>query len=211
MEFGERIKERRQKLKLTQAKVAKRLFVTRQAISNWEHGKTYPDLNKLVKVSDVYQISIDSLLKEDQNLKNYLEQGKAFNAFSVLSGFIWIILGLGCFVDVPTSREGQIAWNVITVVIVIAIIYEQFITPFFLGMSQRMYYKGKQRPGQRLSLLAKVIYFLIVLDMIIGVYFVHQGMPERYFSSPWLILVGIQNILQKYMWKQDPKLGNKNR
>ena len=37
MKFGEQIKERRQELDLTQAEVAEKLFVTRQAVSNWEH------------------------------------------------------------------------------------------------------------------------------------------------------------------------------
>lgn len=63
MNFGEQIKERRQELDLTQAEVAEKLFVTRQAVSNWEHDKTYPDLNMLVKISNVYQISLDSLLR----------------------------------------------------------------------------------------------------------------------------------------------------
>lgn len=74
MEFGERIKQQRTKLGMTQAEVAEKLFVTRQTVSNWEQSKNYPDLNMLIKISDVYQVSIDSLLKEDKELKEYLER-----------------------------------------------------------------------------------------------------------------------------------------
>lgn len=83
MDFSTQIKQQRQQLGLTQAAVASQLFVTRQTISNWEQGKSYPDLNMLVRLSEVYQVSLDSLLKGDAQLKNYLEQGKAYNAFSV--------------------------------------------------------------------------------------------------------------------------------
>ncbi|WP_301876357.1 helix-turn-helix domain-containing protein [Limosilactobacillus oris] len=51
---------------MTQADVANQLFVTRQTISNWEQGKSYPDLNMLVRLSEVYQVSLDSLLKGDE-------------------------------------------------------------------------------------------------------------------------------------------------
>ena len=109
MKFGEQIKERRQELDLTQAEVAEKLFVTRQAVSNWEHNKTYPDLNMLVKISNVYQISLDSLLREDQKLKDYLEQGRAMNSFSISYGFIWIMFGLSYLLD-DSTKVGSIAW-----------------------------------------------------------------------------------------------------
>lgn len=50
MKFGDRIKEHRLQMKMTQADVSKKLFTTRQTISNWEKGKSYPDLNMLIKL-----------------------------------------------------------------------------------------------------------------------------------------------------------------
>ena len=69
MTFGKTLKERRSQLDLTQQEVAKKLYISRQTISNWENGKSYPDLDMLIKISDVYHVSIDSLLKGDQELK----------------------------------------------------------------------------------------------------------------------------------------------
>ena len=62
MTFGKTLKERRSQLDLTQQEVAKKLYISRQTISNWENGKSYPDLDMLIKISDVYHVSIDSLL-----------------------------------------------------------------------------------------------------------------------------------------------------
>ncbi|WP_411163312.1 helix-turn-helix domain-containing protein [Lactobacillus johnsonii] len=76
MTFGKTLKERRSQLDLTQQEVAKKLYISRQTISNWENGKSYPDLDMLIKISDVYQVSIDSLLKEDQKLKKSLDTQK---------------------------------------------------------------------------------------------------------------------------------------
>ena len=76
MTFGKTLKERRSQLDLTQQEVAKKLYVSRQTISNWENGKSYPDLDMLIKISDVYHVSIDSLLKGDQELKKSLDTQK---------------------------------------------------------------------------------------------------------------------------------------
>ena len=69
MNFGEHIKSQREELKLSQSEVAKQLSVTRQTISNWENGKSYPSIEMLSKVSEVYQVSIDSLLSEDLHMQ----------------------------------------------------------------------------------------------------------------------------------------------
>ena len=76
MTFGKTLKERRSQLDLTQQEVAKKLYISRQTISNWENGKSYPDLDMLIKISDVYHVSIDSLLKGDQELKKSLDTQK---------------------------------------------------------------------------------------------------------------------------------------
>lgn len=80
MNFGEHIKQRREKLNLSQKEVAKLLFVTRQTISNWENGRNFPDMSMLIELSKLYQISIDSLLKEDKKLKEHLDRDKTIKS-----------------------------------------------------------------------------------------------------------------------------------
>lgn len=64
MDIGERIKRARARAGLTQEQAAESLGVSRQTVSNWENGKTYPDIASVVKMSGLYQASLDMLLKE---------------------------------------------------------------------------------------------------------------------------------------------------
>lgn len=65
MELGEQLKAYRQKVPLSQEELANRVYVSRQTISNWENNKTYPDVNSLVLLSEVFQVSLDQLIKGD--------------------------------------------------------------------------------------------------------------------------------------------------
>ena len=68
MNIGEQIKSRRMELNITQQDLADRLNVSRSAISNWETGKNYPDLQIIVQISEELQISLDELLKGDADV-----------------------------------------------------------------------------------------------------------------------------------------------
>nr|WP_244048860.1 helix-turn-helix transcriptional regulator [Lactiplantibacillus plantarum] len=66
MELGQALKLQREALGLTQQVLADQLHVTRQTVSRWENGSTYPNLDTLVELSDRLQISLDKLLKSDE-------------------------------------------------------------------------------------------------------------------------------------------------
>ena len=67
MSFPEKIRTLRKLNKLSQEKLAEIMNVSRQAIAKWELGKSYPDIDKLIEISNYFNISIDSLLKEKNN------------------------------------------------------------------------------------------------------------------------------------------------
>ena len=73
MEIGKKLKEARQMSGLTQEDVAEKLIVSRQTISNWETEKFYPDILYVLQLSDLYQISLDELLKGDERMIQHLE------------------------------------------------------------------------------------------------------------------------------------------
>lgn len=64
--FSKILKEKRKELNLTQQEVADQLNVTRQTISNWEVGKSYPDIPTLIEISNFYNLSLDYMLKGDE-------------------------------------------------------------------------------------------------------------------------------------------------
>ena len=74
MKIGDKLKNARLHKKLTQEEVAEKLFVSRQSISNWENNKTYPDIGNVIALSDLYQISLDELLKGSDNFMKHLEE-----------------------------------------------------------------------------------------------------------------------------------------
>ena len=65
MELSGQIKKHRDELGLSQEELAEKIFVTRQSVSNWENGKTYPDLQSLLRLSDLFGLSLDELIKGD--------------------------------------------------------------------------------------------------------------------------------------------------
>ncbi|HCZ39889.1 helix-turn-helix domain-containing protein [Brochothrix thermosphacta] len=66
--FGEKLKMLREQTDITQEEVSQKLNVTRQSVSNWENNKNYPDLTTLVTLSQLYNISLDDLLKDENNV-----------------------------------------------------------------------------------------------------------------------------------------------
>lgn len=70
-DFYVRLKEARQKKGLSQADAADKLNVSRQAISRWETGKGFPDINFLTPISELYDISIDELLGHNISVPEY--------------------------------------------------------------------------------------------------------------------------------------------
>lgn len=74
MEISEKLKEARANSGLTQEQVAEKIMVSRQTISNWENGKSLPDIVSVINMSELYQISLDELLKGDQRMKEKLEK-----------------------------------------------------------------------------------------------------------------------------------------
>lgn len=74
MEVGSKLKNARIGSGFTQEKVAEKIQVSRQTISNWENEKSYPDIISVIKLSDLYSISLDELLKGDSNMIKHLEE-----------------------------------------------------------------------------------------------------------------------------------------
>lgn len=74
MMLGQKLKEARIESGLSQENVAEKINVSRQTISNWENEKTYPDIISVIKLSDLYSISLDTLLKGDQKMVEHLEE-----------------------------------------------------------------------------------------------------------------------------------------
>lgn len=109
MEISKCIKDARQNNNISQESLAEQLGVSRQTISSWENGKSYTDLVSIIKMSDIFNISLDKMLKEDKKLVNNMQEkmdtvkSNKSIVFTIL--FAIIIFGgiylIQTFVDIP--------------------------------------------------------------------------------------------------------------
>lgn len=58
----------RQENKLSQEEFAEKVGVTRQAVSRWEMGVSVPSINTFILISDIFNVSIDSMVKNKENV-----------------------------------------------------------------------------------------------------------------------------------------------
>ena len=68
MNIGKRIHQIRQQKNLTQEQLASDLAISRQAVSKWESGKAIPDIENLMYISNLYDVSLDELIKGDNQV-----------------------------------------------------------------------------------------------------------------------------------------------
>jgi transcriptional regulator with XRE-family HTH domain len=69
MIFGQKLKSERKKRGWSQEELAEKLFVSRQSVSKWETGLNYPSIEVIIKLSDLFKVTIDELLRSDKELR----------------------------------------------------------------------------------------------------------------------------------------------
>ena len=74
MQIGEKLKQKRNEAGYSQEVLAEKIGVSRQTVSNWENNRSYPDIGSILRLSDLYGISLDELLKEDTNMRKHVEE-----------------------------------------------------------------------------------------------------------------------------------------
>ena len=108
MELGKRIKDLRSAHNWNQDELAEKMFVSRQTISNWENEKSYPDIQSILLLSNLFEISLDQLVKgdveqmqeiiNDQDVKQMKFYGKMMLAclaiMIVTFGPLYLVTGL---------------------------------------------------------------------------------------------------------------------
>ncbi|HLQ39922.1 MAG TPA: helix-turn-helix transcriptional regulator [Tetragenococcus sp.] len=92
MNIGDKIKEQRLQKQWTQEQLAQLLNVSRSTVSSWEVGRNYPDLETIIAISDLFAISLDTLLREDkimakENSKK-IKRGKKYKLALIIVTFI---------------------------------------------------------------------------------------------------------------------------
>ena len=135
MDIGGKIKKSRTDAKITQEQAAQALGISRQTISNWENEKSYPDIVSVLKMSDLYSVSLDYLLKGEGPMKDYLDYieestnavksktrlSKLLLVLSYLVIWAFNIMASWCFSagSITEAQAGGVQWLVLPAVTII--------------------------------------------------------------------------------------------
>ena len=91
MTFGERLYELRKQKNISQEELAELLDVSRQSISKWENDKAYPEMTRLLFMSDYFRVSLDYLMRgapTEENIGNTSLEYRAKNFATAWNSFI---------------------------------------------------------------------------------------------------------------------------
>ena len=164
MEISKCIKDARQNNNISQESLAKQLGVSRQTISSWENGKSYPDLVSIIKMSDIFNISLDKMLKEDKKLVNNMQEkmdtvkSNKSIVFTIL--FAIIIFGgiylIQTFVDIPKIDNLYLNIGVLIVFIVGVLTY--LFSNVYVG-------KFLNQKTSNKSILKTIIVMLVIVSL----------------------------------------------
>ena len=117
IEISTQIKKYRNAMELSQENLAEKIYVTRQTISNWENGKSYPDIHSLLLLSSLFGISLDQLIKGDvEIMKKEISKAEVaeFNWFSKVFSILFIV-SIIAFVPLIVFLRiyGAVIWSVL--------------------------------------------------------------------------------------------------
>lgn len=119
MEIGKQIKKYRTEIGLSQDKLAEKIFVSRQTISNWENNKNYPDVKSLLLLSSLFNVSLDMLVKGDlEKMKEEIKEEDIIS-FKKLSNIFAVFLAAMILLPIPlkmfVGNIGMAIWGLIAI------------------------------------------------------------------------------------------------
>ena len=84
MNIGQQIRKYRERDEYSQEYLAEKLYVSRQTISNWENEKSYPDIHNLLVMCELFDISLDDLVRGDLNSNKQESIKRKMNIWSLV-------------------------------------------------------------------------------------------------------------------------------
>lgn len=96
MLFGDKLKREREKRGWSQDDLAEKIYVSRQSVSKWETNKNYPSIEVIINLSDLFNMTIDELLRSDDGLKEKVIQ----DSKQQLGWQSSILIGLGILIGI---------------------------------------------------------------------------------------------------------------
>lgn len=172
MEFHEKLQELRKQRGLTQEELAEALYVSRTAISKWESGRGYPNIDSLKEISNFFSVSIDDLLSSEKMLFIAEKEHKTNlqSMFDLLLGIVDICSFLLIVLPLYPKTAGEYIYSVNLIeytqnnVIIRMIFWLFFVAVIAVGVIKNLLVQLKVAKGQKaLTFLSMGLSIFIVV------------------------------------------------
>ena len=109
MEFHEKLQELRKRKNLTQEELAEVLYVSRTAVSKWESGRGYPNIESLKALAKVYSVTVDELLSGEEllSIAEADQKQKEKQLCNVVFGLLDICVAMLLFLPLFAQKAGD--------------------------------------------------------------------------------------------------------
>jgi transcriptional regulator with XRE-family HTH domain len=190
MSIGEVLKQARSEADLSQEDVAEKVGVSRQTISSWENGRSYPDIASVITLSDTYNVSLDSLMKGDSKMIKHLEESTnvaksnkqvvatiiAIAIFLVGTALVILSFGgdIGDYVDLPS-------WLSIIIPILVVLTVTRSFRTFGTGFQAALFPKKEITDGLKKQ-AASLFRLLSVTSALSGIIMTLIGITNMLYS-----------------------------
>ena len=200
MEFNEKLQELRKKKGFTQEELAEILYVSRTAISKWESGRGYPNIESLKELSKFFEVSIDDLLSGEKLLSIAEKENKSNIRnicdllFGIVDLFSFILVVLPLY---PNTIDGFVySVNLLnyyeTTSINLVIYWVMFISLFVVGLVKLIETKLHNEKAN------KFLQFLSIVINVFMVIFLSLTREAYAVVIAFLLLIVKGEILLKY-------------
>lgn len=135
--FGDNLKKYRTEKGMSQTDVAEKMFVTRQCVSKWEKGVTQPDLQALIQLSEILDVSVDALVKDSETVckKDRSNHNVGFFIANILTAIFCMLAFIATWRFLPKiipahwshgvldryGSRNEVFLNIVTVVVLFAV------------------------------------------------------------------------------------------
>lgn len=206
MAISHDLKDARVRKKITQDELAEELGVSRQTISSWENGKSYPDIVSIIKLSNLYNISLDKLLKDNHELVRDMQKNMDVvkSNKSIIFTFILGIILFGGLYLIRTfgnlPKIDNITLNIIVLIIFIIGIVGYLLTT--LNVPELLNKKTSNKTIVKTIISIIMVIFIFLLFPVIDLFITIEWQILIARVSLILVLVGtywiVFNKIDKY-------------
>lgn len=122
--IGEKIKNKRKELNLTQEYLADELKISRQAVSKWEKGLSEPSMDNLIKLSEIFGVDMEYFKKDNADMKDQSPASKIFwdLLYAAIGLTFFFIYYFGIMEGALSKDPKQMPFSILTVFLAISVI-----------------------------------------------------------------------------------------